>query len=110
MGVVRGTVGAKYAAGLGLEIRQWERADDLYAALESGRVDAAIYDAPSVRYYAQTEGRDKVHVAGPEFQITNLAMATAAGSPLREQINRALLELDEQGIMQDLRVKWFGAQ
>lgn len=108
VGVVRGTVGATYAAQFGFELRQWDSADDAYAALESGRVDAVIYDAPSLAYYVQTAGRDKSHLAGPEFQISNLAMATQSGSPLRERINRALLELAEDGTQGDLRIKWFG--
>ncbi|MCA9550996.1 MAG: transporter substrate-binding domain-containing protein [Myxococcales bacterium] len=109
VGVVRGTAAATYAARLGLNIRQWDTADDLYSGLESGRVAAAIHDAPSLRYYAETAGRDKVHVSGPELDITNLAMATQSRSPLREDINRALLELDQEGVMLELRVKWFGA-
>jgi len=108
IGVIRGTASALYAAQLGLELRQSDKVDDMYAGLESGRVDAVIYDAPSLAYYAQTDGRDKVHVAGPEFQITNLAMATQSNSPLREQINRALLQLAAEGTQEDLRVKWFG--
>lgn len=80
VGVVRGTAAATFAARLGLDLRQWDTADDLYAGVESGRVAAAIHDAPSLRYYAQTAGRDKVHVAGPELDITNLAMALAAAS------------------------------
>jgi ABC-type amino acid transport substrate-binding protein len=36
-------------------------------------------------------------------------MATQTGSPLREHINRALLELGEDGTSTQLRVTWFGA-
>lgn len=109
VGVIRGTASATYSAQLGLKIKQWDKVDDLYSALESGRIDAVIYDAPSLSYYAQTKGADRVHVAGPAFNITNLAMATRTASPLRELVNRSLLKLDQDGTQRDLRVKWFAA-
>ncbi len=107
VGVIRGTASATYSVQLGLTIKQWDKVEDLYSALESGRVDAVIYDAPSLSYYAQTEGSDRVHVAGPAFNITNLAMATQTGSPLRELVNRSILRLAQNGTQRDLRVKWF---
>ena len=110
VGVIRGTASASYAARIGLDIRQWDAADDAYSALESGRVKAVIYDAPSLRYYAQSEGLGKVHVAGPEFEIKNLAMAVRAQSPLREEINRTLLELIDLGTLTELKVMWLGSR
>ena len=109
VGVVRGTASAEYAAKFGLFTLPWDRVDDAYAALENRRVDAVVYDAPSLRYHARAAGRGKVLVVGREFKPQNLSMATPASSPLREQINRALLEIAEEGVLTDLQMKWFGS-
>ena len=109
VGIVRGTASAIYAEQLGLTTQQWDRADDAYAALESKRVDAVLYDAPSLHYYSRTAGRGKVLVVSREFKPQNLSMAIADGSDLREGINRALLEIAESGVLTDLKMKWFGS-
>ena len=108
VGVIRGTSAAKFAAQRGLSIRQWDRAQDVYEGLAQGKVAAVIYDAPSLKYYAQTDGADSVHMVRRSFDIRDLALATPQGSPLREQINRVLLELEASGKLTELRAKWFG--
>ncbi len=108
VGVVRGTTSAVFAAGLGLDVWPWETADEVYAALERGEVEAIVYDQPSLFHYAQGEGRGKVHLAGSPFERRNLAIAVPNGSPLREEINRALLELTERGRLRALQLEWLG--
>ena len=108
VGVVRGTSSAKFAAERGLDIRQWDSAAEVYQGLAQGRVAAVIYDAPSLHYYAQTDGADDVHMVSGSFDVRDLAIATQQGSALREEINRALLEIKASGKLSELRVKWFG--
>ncbi|MEO1334595.1 MAG: transporter substrate-binding domain-containing protein, partial [Myxococcota bacterium] len=110
VGVVRGTSSASFAAGRGLDIRQWDSADEVYTGLAEGKVAAVIYDAPSLTYYAQTRGVDTVHLVHETFDIRDLALATQQGSPLREELNRALLDLKSSGELTELRVKWFGTR
>ncbi len=108
VGVVRGTASAEWAASRGLGLYQWDRAEEVYAALEEGMIDAVVYDAPNLQYYAQNQGRGRVQLVGGQFLAQNLGIAVREGSPLRERINRALLELNESGEIQRLRVQWFG--
>lgn len=110
VGVIRGTSSAKFAASRGLKIRQSDQADEMYDELSEGKIAAVIYDAPSLTYYAQTEGADQVHMVDRTFEVRDLALATPQGSPLREDINRALLEMETTGALDELKVKWFGSQ
>ena len=100
VGVVRGTQSASFAAEWNLDIRQWDTAAEVYEGLARKEVSAVIYDAPSLKYHAQTAD---VHVIEREFDIRDLAMATPQQSPLREQINRALLALKASGKLTELR-------
>ena len=109
VGVVRGTLSAQFAASQGLEVRQWDRAQEMYQGLRDGKVGAVIYDSPSLKYYAQTDGADSVHMVPGTFEIRDLAIATQQGSTLREQINRALLDLEQTNELSELRVKWLGS-
>jgi len=83
--------------------------DEAYPALLSGRADAVVYDFPSLGYYAQQAGKGKVRLVGPVFQREPYGIAFPQGSPLREQVNRVLLEVRESGLYDRIYRKWFGA-
>ncbi len=109
VGVVAGTASATYAAQLGLRIVEDEDVDKLYAALESREVDAVVYDAPNLQHYARTRGKGRVTLAGPAFRNQAVGMAVPTGSPLREHVNRVILDLDASGDLAALRARWLGS-
>jgi len=108
-----GTLPASTAAafldqnGIGI-IKNTELAG-LYEGLETGRLDAVFFDSPILAYYAQTEGAGKVQLTERVFKRENYGMALPEGSPLREQIDRGLLKLREDGTYRTLMIKWFGS-
>jgi ABC-type amino acid transport substrate-binding protein len=108
-GVLGGTSSAAWVAGRGLSSRRYDTIDDAYRGLVAGEVDALVYDAPNLMYYAQTEGRGVVQTVGGTFAPQDLGMAVRQGSDLRERIDRALLELQEEGELARLKADWFGA-
>jgi polar amino acid transport system substrate-binding protein len=81
-----------------------------YQMLENERADAIVFDAPVLRYYAHTEGRGRVTLAGGIFARQDYGIAVQQDSPLREPIDRALLALLEDGTYEDLMVRWFGSE
>ena len=92
-----------------VEIVAYPLIEDAYPALLAGEVDAIVYDFPSLSYYAKHEGRGKVRLVGPIFQREPYGIAFPQGSPLRERVNRALLEIQESGLYDRIYQKWFGA-
>jgi ABC-type amino acid transport substrate-binding protein len=81
---------------------------DAYAQIEAGQMDAVVFDAPVLNYYASTQGKGKVRMAGEMFKPEPYGIALQRGSPYREAINRAILELFTDGTYQQLTQKWFG--
>ncbi len=77
--------------------------------LETGKVDAVVYDAPVLQHYAVQKGKGKVEVVGLIFQEQSYGIAFQADSPYREMINIALLKLVEDGIYKEIHDKWFGS-
>jgi polar amino acid transport system substrate-binding protein len=105
---VRSTTGADYLAHQHLTLVEVDRIDDAYSLLESGQVDAIVFDAPVLLYYAATEGQGKAQVVGPTLKDEYYGVALPTGSLLRKPINEALLELMQDGTYTEIRHKWFG--
>lgn len=108
--VVRGTTSAEYVETLRASVRPFGQIADAYQALLDGAVEAVVYDAPALQYYAQTEGRGKVALVGKLFMPQDFALAVPQGSRLREQLNRAILALVARREINRIHVKWFGEE
>ncbi len=61
-------------------------------AVATGQVDAAVYDAPMLKYLAANRMAGAVRVLPQTFERQDYAIGLATESPLREPLNRALLE------------------
>jgi polar amino acid transport system substrate-binding protein len=106
--VVQGSTSAAYARQLGAFLYAYEQVEGGYDALLTGTVDAVVYDAPNLLYYAKHQGQGQVAVVGKLFVPQDYAVAVRQGSPLRKQINLALVRLNDSGEAQGIRAKWFG--
>ncbi len=103
-----GSTAATYLQNQGANVLAVKVMDEAYTALREGRVDAVVFDAPVLLYYAANAGRGQVMLVGPIFQKENYAIALPNGSPYREPINAALLKIREDGTYATLYQKWFG--
>ena len=108
VGVIKGTTSDEYMHEAFSEIFKFEDAIQMYKALEVDAVDALVYDAPVLRFYANTKGKGRVEVVGKLFDRQYYGFAVQQGSPLREEINRDLLALEESGEYAVILEKWFG--
>jgi len=78
-------------------------------ALKRGNVQAVVFDAPILKYYVNKLGPDEFALVGGLFEKNNYGFGLQQNSPLREQINRVLLNLNESGVTDELKTKWFGS-
>ena len=107
---VRGTVAADYLTEQGLPYVDVASGDEGYALVLQGEVQAMVFDAPTLQYWAARRGNGNLHVVGPIFAPEKYGIAVADGSPLRKRINGALLEMLEDGRYRALYNKWFAQQ
>jgi polar amino acid transport system substrate-binding protein len=107
---VEGSTSATYLRDRSLAYRGVERIEDAYLLLEQGDVQAVVYDAPVLVYYAATSGQGKVEVAGELFKEETYGIALPTGSALREPINESLLKLNQNGTTASIYEKWFGTR
>jgi polar amino acid transport system substrate-binding protein len=105
---VEGSTASKWLNARGINHIAVKSVDEAYPMLKSDSADALVFDSP-VLLYAANQSNGSLKVVGAIFQQEQYGIAVPAGSPLRENINRTLLELYSDGTYQQLYSKWFGA-
>lgn len=108
VGVLAGSTGEEYATSQGLRVRRFEDIDNAATALEAGRIDAVVGDAPVLDYYAHNTPGHQVRVVGEIFAPEKYGFAIARDSPLARPITIDLLGADEAGAVEALRLNYFG--
>ena len=74
----------------------------------SGEVDAIVYDAPALKYLANTKYTNRVKVLPVIFQRQEYAIALPRASELRKPVNEALLRVRQQKWWDDLLYRYLG--
>jgi len=103
---VSGTTSAEYLREQRITFRGVETIEEAYDLLENEEADAIVYDAPVLQYYAATSGNPSLQVVGSPFNSEFYGIALPADSPHKEQLNKALLEIIENGTFEELTTKW----
>jgi polar amino acid transport system substrate-binding protein len=107
---IAGSTSANYLQQQHLEVKEFKQTEEAYDALNNSEVDAVVYDAPILLYYAAHDGKGKAQVVGNVFRKEGYAIALPNGSPYRKSISKALLSLQEKGTYQDIYDKWFSSK
>jgi len=108
IGTTRGSTTASFLKSQSQRVQEFDDINSMFKALEKGRLDAVVHDAPILAYYAQTKGKGVVKTTGKIFRPEKYGIALGQGSKLVEPINRSLLKLRENGTYRSLIEKWFG--
>jgi polar amino acid transport system substrate-binding protein len=104
---IAGSTSANYLRQQKIAAKEFKQIDEAYTALNDSELDAVVFDAPILLYYAAHDGKGKVQVVGNIFRKESYAIALPNGSPYRKPINNALLSLQENGKYQEIYDKWF---
>jgi polar amino acid transport system substrate-binding protein len=106
----RGSTAAAYLRELRAQVVEVSSIEEAYQALVNKEADAVVFDAPILLYYAANEGKGRVHMVGSPFRKEDYGIVFPSGSPLRKQVNNALLGMREDGSYQQIYDKWFSAK
>ncbi|MEZ5714796.1 MAG: transporter substrate-binding domain-containing protein [Paracoccaceae bacterium] len=105
-----GSTASAFLDARGIAHRQYKTLPALLADFESGSLDAVVFDGPILAWYVRHDGATFGRLVARNFKPENYGIALPTGSPLTEEINRALLGLRESGRYDALRIRYFGAQ
>jgi polar amino acid transport system substrate-binding protein len=103
-----GSVAASWLTGQGLPFVPVDDSERAYGMLIRGEIQAIVYEAPQLRYWIATRGSSRASLVGPVFRPERYAIALRIGSPLRRQVNAALLAMQEDGMAEEIGRRWFG--
>jgi polar amino acid transport system substrate-binding protein len=104
-----GSLAIQYLREHHVKVEEFRTVDGIFEALLNRKADAVVSAAPLLLYYAAHEGKGQVKVVGPTFDTAPLAIMFQLNSPLRRDVDRALIELHEDGTYQQIYDKWFGS-
>lgn len=109
VGTVAGSSAARFLQGNQINVKGYADADAACRALAAGEIKAVVYDTPLLKFYLSTNSNSKLHLVGDLFEKQDYGFALVDKSPIRKEINRALLKLGEEGYFEELEKKWFSA-
>ncbi|XP_022848459.1 glutamate receptor 2.8-like [Olea europaea var. sylvestris] len=95
-GYLEGPLGFKSS-----NIRNFTSTDEYAQALRSGAIAAAFLEAPVAKLFVAKYCKSFT-IAGPAYQVGGYGFAFPKGSPLLPDIDEALLNVRENGVLKDL--------
>lgn len=105
---VKGTTSEVILKELGAIVIPVIAIEEAYKKLKNNQVEAIVFDAPILIYYSLNEGVDWSEIAGELFDKQDYGFVLQENSPLRKDVNLAILTLRENGSYDTLYKKWFG--
>jgi len=109
IGVVKDTAAMLYLRQHSIETHEYPSLDVAVKGLIKGEVPALVGASPELQYYDNNHPELPITEVGPVFSPYNYGFALPIGSPLRLEVNSAILELQERGTLLDLGRKYFGS-
>ena len=108
VGTVAGSTSEAYLRARRISYQACQDAREGLEAVAAGKLDAFVYDAPLLRYLANTEFKGRVEVLPRRFERQDYGIALPEGSPLREPMNRVLLRRISGPEWQDVLYRYLG--
>ncbi len=110
VGTISNSTAATFLNRREIEFAGYDNLDELLNAFTDRTLDAVVFDAPILSYFASHEGRRIATMTGGIFMRENYGIAFPTGSPLVEDVNQALLALREDGTYDEIYRTWFGSR
>jgi polar amino acid transport system substrate-binding protein len=108
VGCQTASVAATCATQRGGIVREYATVRDALEALSLGMVEAVVGENESLMFMIKQMGGDGLTVVGPIFESFDFGIALPNGSPLREELNTAILRMREDGTRERILEKWLG--
>lgn len=114
IGVQLGTTGDLYVQdyesdGSGTVVERYNKGADAVQALKQGKIDCVVIDEqPAMKFVEQNRG---LRILEEEFTLEDYAfMVAKENDALLTQVNEALAELKEEGVLDNIKKNYVGAE
>ncbi len=108
VGAVRGTSTEETLSRMRIKYQTVVLPADGFDALQTGTIDAFAYDRPILAWMIQQQGASSFELTDVVFESQSYAIALRNDSPLRKEINVALLEIAQSDWWKDVLFRYLG--
>jgi ABC-type amino acid transport substrate-binding protein len=108
VGAVTGSVGEFFSRAAMLDVQAFGTMDQALDALLIGQISAIVNDAPVLEWYDTAHPELPITVVGPVFDTEKYGFGLPQDSPLTRPVSNAILRLQDRGVLDTLRTRYFG--
>lgn len=108
VGSVTGSTASEFLDDRSVTHSAYDGFSEVLAAFEADEIDVVVFDGPLLHYYLMHNKDVDAYLVETVFRSEDYGIALPTGSDLREQLNQALLTLQENGQYTALVREWFG--
>ena len=108
VGTVENTTSESYLKRIKISFRSYKSPQEGLAALEEGKIQALVYDAPILRYFIHQNYISSLEVLPYRLLRQEYGIALQPNSPLRERVNVVLLQKIREKAWQDKLSQYLG--
>ncbi|HEY0218323.1 MAG TPA: transporter substrate-binding domain-containing protein [Afipia sp.] len=110
VGVVRGSSTQDALHNLKIGYQDFDTPTAGLEALRANRLDAFVYDKPLLAWLVQQQFSSSIAMLDTTFEPQNYAMAIPNGSPLRAELNIAILDATQSDWWRDTIFRYLGTR
>ena len=89
-------------------VQEFNSMHEALDALDLGMLEAVVGENQQMMYLTNQPNRANTRLVGPIFDSFDYGIGLPAGSPLREDLNTAILRMREDGTLDRIKEEWFG--
>ncbi|WP_072572954.1 transporter substrate-binding domain-containing protein [Granulibacter bethesdensis] len=104
---MKGSIAMTFALDTGLHVQGYTLLADAVQKLIQGKTAAILGDSSQLDYYIQQNPAQPLIVTGATLRPENLGFVMRPGFPMRDQIDRAILKLQEDKILSQMESAYF---
>lgn len=108
VGVIEASSAAAFLDGERIRYRSFDNFGAMLGALENKRVAAVVHDRPILQHALREREMELFSVLNESLQPEAYAFGLRSGSPLRESVNRSLLEIVQDPAWQATLAQYLG--
>lgn len=103
-----GTTSENYLRRIGCNVRTFDHIDEAYEQLSHKKLEAVVFDMPTIKYLVNNKGKGKFITSGNMFDRQVYGIALQKNSPYREILNEQLADFMRRDTYWELHKRWFG--
>lgn len=108
VGTVAGSTSDSFLNSHDIQFQGFGDPVSMLRAFERDEINTVVFDGPILAHYLQTEGAGLARLIDKIYRPENYGILLPAGSPLKEEVDLALLRFREDGTYDTILTRWFG--